>query len=190
MLHAIRSRPHSQHRQHRQKKKEALRCSRRPALALVLLLAVVQSAVGGGCCSHTRIARGSHRIGAGSCFLGLPFGEKQPPALPEPLSLGDRVREFGERVRRGDVGQLFGKGEGGGSGSRSSSSSSGSDGGGAKAMAAAQATTSESRPKDRSNGRNSFIAGGLAGSVSTTITCPIEVIALVFLPVCAEDARC
>lgn len=169
MLQAIHSRPRSQRRQHRQKKREASRCPGRPVLTLVLLLAAAGQSAAGVRCSHPQLAPsvggGSLRSGRQACFLGLSSGEKQPPALPEPLSLGDRVRELGERIRRGGVGGLLEKGKGGG---RSG-----------KAMAAAQATTSEGRPKDRSGGRNSFIAGGLAGSISSTITCPIEVIACV-----------
>lgn len=162
MLHARRSRPHSQRRQHRQKQHEGLHCSNRPGAslllsALVLLAALASSA---GSSSGYPLVRHSR-----PCFLGLSFGEKAAPAVPEPSSLGERVRDFGESVRRGGfAGVLGGKG-------RDSSD------GGAKAMAAAQARGECQQPaKDKSNGRNSFIAGGLAGSVSTTITCPIEVI--------------
>lgn len=167
MLQTRRSRPHSQHQQHRQKQREALHCSKPPGAALLSVL-VLFAALASSAGSSGRPAV-SHR----PCFLGLSFGEKEAPAIPEPPSLGDRVRDFGQRVRRGGIaGVLPGKG-------------SDTAGGGAKAMAAAQVRGESQQPaKDRSNGRNSFVAGGLAGSVSTTITCPIEVISRCCSVVC------
>lgn len=164
MLQARRSRPHSQHRQHRQKQHKVLHSSKRPGaglLSVLVLFTALALASSAGSSGHPLV---SHR----PCFLGLSFGEKAAPAVPEPLSLGDRVRDFGERVRRGGIaGVLAGKGV------------DNADEG-ARAMAAAQVgqvgAESPQPAKDRSNGRNSFVAGGLAGSLSTTITCPIEVI--------------
>lgn len=166
---ATRSRPHSQHHQHRQQQHEVVHPCKRPAaglLAVLVFFAALGSALAGGYPQHTNTI-GTHSSRPTPCFLGLSFGEKKAPAVPEPLSLGDRARELGDRVRRGGVGGLLAGKESGSSATRS---------GKAEAMAAAQALTdSPQPPKDKSNGRNSFVAGGLAGSVSTTITCPIEV---------------
>ena len=161
MLQARRSRPHSQHRQHRQKQREVLPCSRRPCAGLLLSALVLFTALSPTAASSSG---GRALVGHGPCFLGLSFGEKAAPAVPGPSSLGDRVRDFGDRVRReGFAGVIAGTG-------------SDSADGGTSAMAAAQVRGEAQQPaKDKSNGRNSFIAGGLAGSVSTTITCPIEV---------------
>lgn len=166
MLQARRSRPHSQHRQHRRKQHQVLQCSTRPGagllLSALLLLAALPSSVGSSSSGRPGVSHSSR-----PCFLGLRFGETATPPVPEPSSLGDRVRDFGERVRQGGggvAGVFAGKG----------TDSADKEG---EAMVAAQARAgSQEGPKDKSNGRNSFIAGGLAGSVSTTITCPIEVI--------------
>lgn len=165
MLQARRSRPHSQHRQHRQKRHEVLHCSRRPGAGLLLSVLVLFAALASSAGISSSSSSGHPFVSHSKpCFLGLSFGGKEAPPVPESSSLEVRVRDFGERVRRGGfAGVLTGKG-------------SDSAEGGAKAMAAAQVRGESQQPaKDKSNGRNSFIAGGLAGSVSTTITCPIEV---------------
>lgn len=166
MLQATHSRPHSHLcQQQQQHNREAVfnRIGFAGSLRLLVLLAALGSAVGGAHPlnrqQHLSRIVGSQRH---SCFLGPGSEKEKPPAVLAPSSPGDPVRVIGERVRGGGLlGWLSRKG---GDSAREKDEEE------AKAMAAAQQT-----PKDKSNGRNSFIAGGLAGSVSTTITCPIEV---------------
>lgn len=167
---ATRSRPSSQqqhqHRQqqHQQQQHEVVHSCKGGLFAVLVVFAAVgsASASGGYPLQHTSTIGSSHR----PCFLGLTFGEKKAPAVPEPPSIGDRFREIGDRVRSGGVGALL----------AGKASASGEP---EEAMAAAQVLSESQRRqqphKDKSNGRNSFVAGGLAGAVSTTITCPIEV---------------
>ncbi|CAM9450711.1 unnamed protein product [Ectocarpus sp. 4 AP-2014] len=167
MLGVTRSRGHRQYIRRRGQKREVSNRGNGSAASvrLLVLCAALASALGGGGQGRVTAISSGHRPG----FLGLGFGREKAPAVPEPLSLGDRVRRLGERVRtRGVTGLATGNGGG---------SANGGAKAGAKAMAAAQVRSEgQQTPTDRSNGRNSFIAGGLAGSISMTITCPIEVV--------------
>lgn len=93
----------------------------------------------------------------------------------ERVSLPERLRNLGERARERGLGGLLlgGLQQRGGviGGERSTAMATrSSDAGGGSS------TRQPLNPKRASNGGvNSFIAGGLAGSISTTITCPIEV---------------
>lgn len=93
----------------------------------------------------------------------------------ERISLPERLRNLGERAReRGLGGLLLGglqqrSGVIGGERSTVMATRSHDAGGGSSSR-------QPSNPKTPSNGGfNSFVSGGLAGSISTTITCPIEV---------------
>lgn len=165
MLGVTRSRSHRQYIRRRGQKREVSNHGNVSAASvrLLVLCAALASAIGGGGQGRVTAISSGHRPG----FLGLGFGREKAPAVPEPPSLGDRVRSLGERVRTGGAARLA---TGKGGGSRSGGA------GEAKAMAAAQVRSEgQQAPTGRSNGRNSFIAGGLAGSISMTITCPIEV---------------
>ncbi|CAM9718799.1 unnamed protein product [Ectocarpus sp. 12 AP-2014] len=167
MLGVTRSRGHRQYIRRRGQKREVSNRGNGSAASvrLLVLCAALASAVGGGGQGRVTAISSGHRPG----ILGLGFGREKAPAVPEPLSLADRVRRLGERVRTGGVTGLA-TGNGGGS-------ANGGAKAGAKTMAAAQVRSEgQQTPTDRSNGKNSFIAGGLAGSISMTITCPIEVV--------------
>lgn len=93
----------------------------------------------------------------------------------KPVSLPERLWNLGERAKeRGLRGLLLGglQQRGGatcGESSKAMAARSRDAGGG-------RSSPQPSDPKTVNNGGlNSFIAGGLAGSISTTITCPIEV---------------
>ncbi|CAM9907854.1 unnamed protein product [Scytosiphon promiscuus] len=170
MLQAIRSRPRSQPHQQQRQQHDPDAGSRRGALAgplgLLVFFIALGSAVGAGHPVRRQQHPSSRIVGSRRhpCFLGLGPGKEKTPAVPEPLPREERVRRIGERVRGGGLGGLLTRKKARGKAREEEEER-------AEAMAAAQQA-----PKDRSNGRNSFIAGGLAGSVSTTITCPIEVV--------------
>lgn len=168
MLGVTRSRGHRQYIRRRGQKREVSNHGNGSAssVRLLVLCAALASAIGGG--GQGQVLAVSSSSGHRPGFLGLGFGREKTPAVPEPLSLGDRVRSFGERVRTGGVaGLAAGKGGGRASGGAKAE---------ARAMAAAKVRSEgQQTPTGRSNGKNSFIAGGLAGSISMTITCPIEV---------------
>lgn len=82
------------------------------------------------------------------------------------------MRALGIGTRRDGLGDLSAgglkqRGSSGGEGREMAAVRQKRDGGGQAAGQEAKANTN--------GGRNSFFAGGLAGSISTTITCPIEV---------------
>lgn len=103
-------------------------------------------------------------------------------------SLGDRVVSLGERIRSLAL-SVTHRSDSGGSGSQESeempqatpvSGMHKARPGGSVGGTGDASPTSSDKPNavsagPKSNGRNSFLAGGLAGSISTTITCPIEV---------------
>lgn len=178
MLQATRLRSQHQERQHQQPRRQKATGGRyhcRPVPKLFLLIAALGSAI------DRTGASNSHRSPPPTCFVGRggSSSRRSSPPVPEPLSLGDRVRNFGDKFRRdgGSAGGLEG-----GSSSSSGSSSRGKRTRG-KAMAGAGAAGGRddgvaqgaSNGQRKASGGNSFIAGGLAGSISTTVTCPIEV---------------
>lgn len=121
------------------------------------------------------------RSGGGFNILGLGTTKPQQQQQQQQLSthkgvaaaifvIGDPIRKLRER---------FG-GEGGGSGGGGCAKVKaeivgGSNGNGMAHARAQSPNGGGSREGGTVNGYNSFIAGGLAGSIATTITCPIEV---------------
>ena len=177
---------HQQQRRHKASAGGSRYCCR-PGPKLFLLFAALGSAIGdrtgggGGSSSH----RSPPPPSPSAFFFGRGSGSSSrdsAPPVPETLSLGDKLRSFGDRFRRdGGADGLEG---GGGSriSSKRSGSSSSSSSSSRKAMAEGGAKGRDdgvaegaANGQRKSNGGNSFIAGGLAGSISTTVTCPIEV---------------
>lgn len=136
-------------------------------LCLSLLFVALGSAIGGYHQPSTLVS--SSHIRQSSCFLGRRGSKTPDPAASEQITnLADRFRNIGAqlRLREGEKEASAGSGAGkkasdmAASNAKKIESSSNGNGSGAKT---------------RPSGRNSFLAGGLAGSISTTITCPIEV---------------
>lgn len=177
MQHATRLGSHQQqhHQQKHQKIKVAGYCYG-PVLRSVLLWVVLGSAIGGPSAST-----GSHRSwfafrGGHSSSRGV-----STQATPQRLSLADRFRGVGSCTRRDNAGgRLLGEGGGKGRGKTMVAAAAAAEAARKKtrdtAVKPAQSGPPCGAPKSNGNGgRNSFVAGGLAGSISTTITCPIEV---------------
>lgn len=159
--------------QHRCIDPVAFAVPRRPALAVVAS-AVITSLLlllGQSCAAASALGR-------------LRLGAKQQPPQQQLLvggssssgiakanhktKLGGRLRQFRER---------FGGGGGGGCAKAEKAGVQivGGTNGGGMAARALPPNGNGHGAEAKVNGYNSFIAGGLAGSIATTITCPIEV---------------
>lgn len=164
----------SQHCKQQQQCKAAGSGSRTGSkLFIALAVVTLGSVVGASSTASTT----SHR------FRFLPARRSPPIVLvSEPPTLGDRLKGLGGRVRGGLGGISSGDdgvvakeggrkfvmaGVGASKKSRDASSSEGGNG--------AIKSNGNGNNGNGKAGLNSFFAGGLAGSISTTITCPIEV---------------
>lgn len=145
--------------QHQRKKSTCFHlCRKRAGRSKVFFALLLSCAIGAGAVQGTAGGH-SHRSYRNNSSNRHAREIEAPPGSP---SFGERLRNIGERLQ--------------GNGGKQTVIVSGGNGNGmVAAVEAAPGGNTGRGAAAKSTGYNSFFAGGLAGSISTTVTCPIEV---------------